>query len=1064
MRVSLRYRRPARQYALAVVTVLALFGAATLLLLRHKPPVKHKVDPRVFAAWLSYRVIEPRLSGDWSYKPLHRPSAVSPAISSAGATRGEKPDLTTTPASTDEGSAVTHLLVGATNQAVDELKAIAWSSHNAAALNDLAAALLVQSDETDDVASMADSLAAADAALTADPRYEPALFNRALTLGRLGLAFESRRAWNSYLAIDHASPWADEALQNINALGVSSQSEEWERQFAVARRLSQAAAAAAVGHLARDFPEQARLWGEGEGLHDWAVATLAGDRATAENDLEFVRQIATSLRKTSGESLLLDVVSTIDAAVSPGELEKLARGHKTYWDGRDAHRNGRPAEAEARFRDAERIFAACGTPMVYLARYYIGSALHAQLKLRESADILDALASERLDHLGYRAVDATLGWERGACLMERGSLSAAMEVFTRSRDSLRALGETHVPAVLDAFLASAFDYAGDEREAWKARRRAFQGMSRSGYHYRLLVAVEAAAAAALRSGQLNRAVALLGMTTAEAERQNEPLIAAEAFTFRARLNAERGDVAAARLDEGAAKRWAKKLPDVSGRVRFDANFAFVDGLLLGARDPRAAIARFSDALKFFEQADRRVEVPRIYFERATCLDRVGDSAGARRDLDAGITFIESERRQIHEPGQRATLLAASDQLFEKAIDLALRADEREVAFDLVEHQRARALTEMFELGSAASTAEVQPMPLTAIRHALAPDAAVVEYALVANKLVAFVIRRESFVVAVTPLDAERLGQIMKSVNEAVQGTSGDLLAALTAADGVLLQPVRYALAGARHIAISSDRHLSGLPFAALYDQATGRFLIEEASLTMAPSSTLTMAASIRTPRTIHPSVVSVSGDAFDAERYPKAARLAWAPAEANNVASVYDRARVFASHEATRASVVDALRSCDIAHFAAHGVVKRPVANSALLLSPAGDLGGELRVGEIASLDLHRTGLVVLAACRSAGAVERNDGPENLALAFVAAGVPTTIASLTDLDDEVSMPLMLALHRRLAAGVDPATAVRDVACHGIRDPAGNIRRPLLWSNITVIGGSRDLTTMRKGES
>jgi CHAT domain-containing protein len=947
---------------------------------------------------------------------------------------------------------------------VDELRRIAWSSRQPAALNDLAAALLVEADESDDAMLLADALAAADAALAGDPRFEPALFNRALTLSHLRLAFEARQAWDRYLAIDHSSSWADEALRNTHALGVSSQLEEWERQFAIARHLAPAAAAGAIGHLAAEFPEQARLWAEGEGLRDWSSAVLAGDRGAAGNVLGIVRQIAYSLRSVSGERLLADIVAAIDAAASSADREKLARAHDSFWAGRDAHLNGHPAEAEVKFREAERIFAGAGTPMVYLARYYVGSALHAQLKLRESADVLNELANERLDRRGYRALDATVGWERGACLMERGSLSAAMDVFNHSRDTLLTLGEIHGAAVFDALLASTYDYAGDQREAWRARRRAFQGLSRSGYRYRLLVAVEAAAAAAMRGGYPDRAFSLLAITTTEAEKQKEPLVAAEAFTFRARLNAERGAVAAARLDEKDAQQWAAKLPDASARARFEANVAFVDGLLLSAREAHSAIARFTDALKFFETADRRVEVPRIYLERATVLDRVGDMAGARRDLDAGIAFVESERRQIHEPGQRATLLSASDSLFEKAISLALQAGEREAAFNVVEQQRARALTEMFELGSAAATAEVAPMRLAEIRAALAPDAAVIEYALTADNLVAFVIRRDSFSVAVTPMDSERLGTIIAGVDKSVSGTAGDFLSALTEADEVLLQPLRSALGSAHHIAIGADRRLSGLPFGALRNATTGRLLIEDASLTMAPSATLTIAASLKSHRPVHPSIVSVAGDAFDGGRYPHANPLTWAAAEAKDIGAVYTRAQVITSQEATKASVVDALRSHEVAHFAAHGLVKRPVADSALLLSPAGEVGGELRIGDIASLNLHETGLVVLAACRSAGQTDQNDGPQNLALAFVAAGVPTTIASLTDLDDEVSMPLMLALHRRLAAGVEAATAVREVALDRIRDAGGNIRRPLVWSNITVIGGSSELTTMRKGKS
>ncbi len=1064
MRIPLRYRSPARYWVIGAVTVALLAAAVILLDLRGKSSVQRaSLDPNVFARVKTYRTVEPRLSGILTYRPLRKATTVAHAMTTGAATRGGQPRIAESEQADDEPTAVVHLLDGSTDRAVRALSSIASTSHSAATLNDLAAALLVQSEEADDAGLIADALAAADAALAVNPKFEPALFNRALALDRLALAPQARKAWDRYLANDPISPWADEARKNTYALGVAGEVGEWKRGLAAARR-SPTADSAVFGDLARDHPEQARLWAEGDGLNEWAAAFLDGKTAAAAKSLDQVRQVATTLRKTSGESLLADAVSAIDNATSPAAREKLARGHKVFGDGKEAHFLGHPAEAESRFRQAEEIFVSCGTPMVYLARYYAGSALHAQLRLREAAEILDALANEQLYRRGYHAVDATLGWERGSCLMERGSLSEAMQVFARSRDELRAIGETKVPAVFDAFLASAYDYAGDAFEAWRARRRAFRELSRSGDHYRLMVAIEAAAAAAMRHGQSSRARALLDLSTAAAEQQGEALVAAEAFTFRARLNAEQGEAGAARLDVGTAQRWASRLTDSSARARFDATLAFVEGLLRGRDDPRAAIARFSDSLRFFEQADRRVEVPRIYLERATLLDRSGDSQAARKDLDAGIAFIESERRRITELNQRATLLASSDRLFEKAVELALRAGERERAFDLVERQRARALTEMFELGSAASATEVEPMHLAAIRAALAPGAAIVEYTLAGNQLVAFVVRRDSFSTVATPCDQERLAQITASSQDAVQRTSGDPLAALAAADSLLWQPVREALAGAQNIAISADRHLSGFPFAALYNATTQRFLVEDASLTMAPSATLTIAASLRAHLPPHPSIASISGDAFDMDRYPKLDRLEWASREARKVASVYGKARVVVSHEARPASVVDLIRSHDVAHFATHGLVKRPVADSALLLSPDGDRGGELRIGDIVKLNLHGTGLVVLAACRSDGAIERSDGPENLALAFVAAGVPTTIASLTDLDDVVSAPLMLALHRRLAAGVEASRAVREMARDELRDGGGRIRQPLTWSNITVVGGSSGLTTIRKGMS
>jgi CHAT domain-containing protein len=1004
------------------------------------------------------RVIEPRLSGEWIYKPTAPADAVRRAAGIPPRASGEKSQRSAAPLlpnSLTARDAITLLLTGDSLDAVDILTAVASQSHDADVFNDLSAALLVRADEPDEADAAVDALAAADRALAIDPRFEPALFNRALALSRMGLNWESRQAWSRYLEVDRSSPWADEALQRMHALDPLTKVEAWTRLLSSARDLPPEREPAVIGDLAGQYPEQARMWGEGEWMHDWAIAELSSDHAAAALSLARIKAVANRLRQSSGEILLYDVAGAMDGAGADGRSEALARAERIYWEGRDLYRVNRAADAEQKFREAEIAFRACGSPMAYLARYQTGSALYAQHKLKQAGELLDALANEHLDLRGYKALDATIGWERGACLLERGAISAAMDVFVRSRDSSLKLGELYVPAVMDAYLASAFDYAGDEAAAWTARRRAFQGLSRVGSRYRLLVAVGAAAAAGVRAGKWDRALSLLDMTAAEAERQRKALVAVEAFTLRARVHVERQALDAARLDESAARKWAALLEDESARTRAEANLAFVDGLSLRADDPRGAAVRFTAALDYFQRVERRVEMPRIYLALANTHDVLGDLAAARADLEAGMVCVESERRQILDLGQRATLMAGSNQLFAKAVELAMRVGDGEAAFELSERHRARALTEMFELGSGPTAAEVEPIPLADIQAALAPDAAIVEYAFIGNKLFTFVVRRDSFQATTTPIEREPLMAIVQAAHETVR-SGGDVTAALSAADAVLLQPVRTALEGVRHVAVSPDEFVSGVPFAALYDSRRGRFLVEDASVTIAPSAALTLSASRRAHRGGRPSILSIAGDAFDAERYPSASSLDRAATEAADVASSYATSQVLTARQASVDSVRVALSRYDIAHFAAHGVAMKPVNHTALLLAPSGGQGGELRVSDIVRLDLRRTSVAVLAACSSAAPTSRSDGADNLALAFIAAGVPTAIASLTDLDDEVAAPLMAMLHRHLSAGTDPSDAVREIALEELRDRRRTIRQPLRWSNIVAVGGSSGL--------
>jgi len=80
--------------------------------------------------------------------------------------------------------------------------------------NDLAAALI----ETHEAANLDRAVKACDQALRIEPRFQDALFNRAIALRELSDPQRAIAAFKLYLTVDPLSPWAGEARQNIENL------------------------------------------------------------------------------------------------------------------------------------------------------------------------------------------------------------------------------------------------------------------------------------------------------------------------------------------------------------------------------------------------------------------------------------------------------------------------------------------------------------------------------------------------------------------------------------------------------------------------------------------------------------------------------------------------------------------------------------------------------------------------------------------------------------------------------------------------------------------------------
>jgi len=1009
-----------------------------------------------------FRTIDGRLSVASRWRPRDRTSSPSTsAVLSAASTilaAGNAPH--------EKGIAA--LVTGGTGRALRELTAaVAASSEDPSAWNDLCAAYLAHAAETGNRAIVVDALAAADHALTIAPRYQPALFNRAVVLDRLGLRALARRAWISFLREERDSLWITEGLRHVAAISPSNADAEWRQRFRVLQSLRPPERAKGVAAAVDAYPQHARRWGENIVLGDWAEATSKRDPPAAARSLGLAREIGMAISTSTGDQMLRRIVEAIDAAIRERREGELAAAILEYRAGRLAYSANRPGEAEKTLRHAEELLSRSGSPLALTARYYIASTLNAQWRIDAAAPMLDELSRMPLSASGYRALAAQIGWERGSSYGRKGLMSSAFDAFSNSRDAFARLRETDFAATMDASSAVMLDLAGDSKSAWNARVRALEQLSRSGNTARILVVLEEAAQSAAGRHEWDRAEALKALTCVLAEQVGNPTVAAYSWSSRAVVASQRGDQAAARRSIDEARKWAARLTDQRTRTRADADLAFAEGTYLTQESPAAASRRLDDAVKLYAEAGSRTEMPAIYLARARVRKRLSLLAEAGSDVDAGLAVLRQERRGLREPEKRGTLVESSNALFDEAIELALRNGNDDRAFELADEQQARSLSDRFILGTASAAREAPTLSASAIRQALAPDAAIIELVSLPDRLVTFVVRRGTLHVKTAEIPRDRLVAGLADLRHAIRRDDRGALAACAAAYDAVIARIRPLLGGVRHLAIVSDDRLGSAPFGAMYDSKRGEFLIEQMDVAVAPSATLLIEASQRWQRGGGDrSLLAVGAGIFDRVRFPNAEPLFMPGREASRVASFHPGATVLLNGEATKIATVAAIRSHAIIHFAGHAVIVGDGAGAvepALLVAPLNGEGGDLRASEIAAARLDRTRLVVLAACRSAAAPQRNDGNGSLALSFFAAGVPAVVATLADMDDNDSQPLIAAFHQRIGAGSDPVTALGAAVRLQIRDSNGQVRLPMVWASLLNLGGSGEFTRQGKGE-
>jgi CHAT domain-containing protein len=263
-------------------------------------------------------------------------------------------------------------------------------------------------------------------------------------------------------------------------------------------------------------------------------------------------------------------------------------------------------------------------------------------------------------------------------------------------------------------------------------------------------------------------------------------------------------------------------------------------------------------------------------------------------------------------------------------------------------------------------------------------------------------------------------------------------AASSAVYALLIAPIRSLLNGVDELVIVPDGRLFAVPFAALYDAGSRRWLLDDFEIRFAPA-----VGSLKPAGSTSLSPALIVGDPPSSRP-----RLARGRAEAEQIAAVH-HGRLLSADAATRARFIEAARGSALIYFAGHAESDLLDRDSALLLA-----GGAISESDIARMRLEQHPLVVLAACGTfRGDPMHVAGMSSLARAFLTAGARAVVGTLWEVDDDVAASLFLQFHENLRADASPARALREAQRSMIRSSDPRLAHPATWSPVEVLSGT-----------
>ena len=965
-------------------------------------------------------------------------------------------------------------------RAVENLNnALKFAEKNPKINNDLGVAwlekgkLLLVEDKGKAAISFAESLKYLNQAISINNNSPEALFNRAETYQNLYLPEKAAEDLQNYLKQDPNSRWADEARERLKILEeqkakVSLTEDQIIENFKIAYQNKETNQAWQMIKLARSRT--------GNFILQKFITDFLNDPPNEENSLAMMKFAAEVEKKTVGDFFSTDLVNYYSKTTA-SQQTTLRQAQAVMKEAYAQYQKSEYQTSADKYAEAKKIFTDAGnTPEALFAEVWI-SFSKLRIPKNEGKDEISAFSKleKTFEAKKYLSLQSQVFDGLGDTLESSGNSSESIKARQNAITLAKQIQDSETIFRLYYGLSDTYLTLRKFQKSLENSFLAFEVQNDFQPKPNVLWTPYFIAAQSIYlDGFTDVAFAYQEKISFLAEQTNIPLLksrSSEQFALFYLLN---NDLENAIEFGKKSIAFSKAVKDQSTQLDLISKVSLLLGdIYRKMGNHEAALNAYQQSQEIYQKIDFKVQLYQVFRGKALSYMELNQNDLALRELESSISHYEIFRRKIYEESNRNSFFDIEQGIYDVAIEFASSKLNDDIkAINYAETSKARNLLDFLQTDNLTvqekATPDISlksmtvPKDVVSLQEKIPDDAQILEFSLLEDKVIAWIVTKESVKSTTTSFQIDTLRRKIKDyldkLNSNDDSAESEFKQLSKELHQILIAPNESLLDATKTLYIVPDKELHFFPFSSLINPENEKYLIEKYTIGISPSLNvlvLNLRNSKERAKNFDENLLVVGNPLFSKVKYPTLDSLPSASREATKISELYQSKKVLLDEKATKSNIVEMMKESEIIHFASHAVMNEnsPMLSGLILADVGLDNQDMLKAYEIYQNRLPKTKLVILSACQTGIEIAfRGEGAISLARPFIANGVPLVIASLWKAESEPTAELMINFHR--FRKVNKFSALKSLQQAQIALIKGNnkfFQKPKSWASFIAIG-------------